>query len=405
MKIILFLFLIASVFSFGQKELCTLDLSDSGNRVNPTYLTQLDSIFQRSKVIGMGESTHGTSEFTIIRGDLFKYLVQNHDYSIFFLEADYNACTRLNRYIHGAKDDSIQALKEIRLWPWLTQELLDIAEWMKSYNLKHDNVLDFVGCDMQLITDDTLEFKRYLHSNRKFNAIVQQLPSLNFEKEDTALIVTKYDEWTKFSNTFLKEFPEEEPLIVNTISQWFEKELAGGYTGNFRDSCMGNNIVNYLERYPNRKGIYFAHNGHVGDITYTYDDNYPTFKRAGTFLSNRLKDQYYAIALDLNTGGFNAINFVKGKFEMEYFTLKRSKKKALARYSLNKENKIKFVSTSSIPDKNKLKINSIGAIYGKSKSGHKIYRYRKFIKDHYDAYIIINKGKPTTLLTINSKAH
>lgn len=405
MKFTLLLVIFLSTFGFGQKQLQTLDLSDHGTTLNPTYLKQLDSIFQKSRIIGMGESTHGTSEFTIIRGDIFKYLVENYDYSVFFLEADYNACARLNRYIHGAKDDSKEALREIRLWPWLTQELLDIAEWMRTYNLQNNNALDFVGCDMQLITDDTLEFIRYMDLNPKFNDLKPTLPSLSFDIKDSVSLVKKHKEWTTFSDAFLNAFSEEEPLMVNTITQWFEKENALGYTGNFRDSCMGNNIADYLERYPTKKGIYFAHNGHVGDITYEYDGNYPTFKRAGTFLDDRFEEAYYAIAFDLNTGGFNAINFVKGKFEMEYFTLKRSKRKALARYVLGKEDKIKWVDVNSIPDKKNLKINSIGAIYGKSKSGYKIYRYRPFLKSHYDAYIIINKGVPTNLLSITSREH
>ena len=405
MKSVLFLFLIVSTISFGQTELKTVDLSDTGSIINSQYLKQLDSVFQKSRIIGMGESTHGTSEFTTIRADIFKYLVENHDYSVFFLEADYNACARLNRYIHGAEDDANEALREIRLWPWLTQELLDFAEWMKGYNAQNNSVLDFVGCDMQLITDDTLEFKRYLNLDAKFKDFEPMLPSLSFDTKDSAMLVAKHKEWNTFSKAFQKAFPEEEPLMVNTISQWFEKENTLGYTGNFRDSCMGNNIADYLERKPTKKGIYFAHNGHVGDITYAYDGNYPTFKRAGTYIDDRFEEEYYAIALDLNTGGFNAINFVNGAFEMEYFTLKRSKRKALARYALDKEDKIKWVYVNSFPDKKKLIINSIGAIYGKSKSGHKIYRYRPFIKAHYDAYILINHGVPTKLLSITSKEH
>ena len=95
---------------FGQKEFKSINLSDSVNVIMPKYLKQLDEVFKAKRVIGLGEATHGTSEFTQIRLDLFKYLVENHDYTIFFLEADYSACSRINRYIHGAEDNGKEAL-------------------------------------------------------------------------------------------------------------------------------------------------------------------------------------------------------------------------------------------------------------------------------------------------------
>jgi hypothetical protein len=48
-------------------------------------------------------------------------------------------------------------------------------------------------------------------------------------------------------------------------------------------------------------------------------------------------------------------------------------------------------------------MNFIGAIYGKSKSGYKIYRYRKLELYYYDALIVINQGTPTNLLTMKVK--
>jgi erythromycin esterase len=403
MKTLLISLLLIPLSTFSQNKITTYYLSDSGSVVNPAYLSQLDSIFGQSKIIGLGESTHGTSEFTTIRTEMFKYLVVNHNYSIFFLEADYNACGRVNRFIQGAEDNAEEALKEVRLWPWLTQELLDFIGWMRMYNMQHDNILEFVGCDMQLIADDKVELPRCFSMNPKLKNLKSLLPSLDFNTNDSSLLLSKQKEWKAFTDTFSKAHSDEEPLLFKSLNQWFEEAVVNGYKGHFRDSCMGNNIVDYLDRRPEKKGIYLAHNEHVGKIPSQYAQNEPIFRRAGDYIDERLKDQYFAIAFEFNTGSFNALNYVNDEFVMEYFTFKKSKKHSLAHHVLGNEDEIKFVPSKSIPDNKKLKINSIGSTYGKSKSGYKIYRFRNFNKDHFDAYIVINKASPTSLLTFNPK--
>lgn len=403
MQTLLFLILLIPILGFSQKELQTIDLSDSGNTLNREYLTQLDSVFENSRLIGLGESTHGTSEFTSIRGDLFKYLVENHQYSIFFLEADYNACSRVNRYIHGADDDAKEALLEVRLWPWLTQELVTFIEWMRTYNQNHDNILEFVGCDMQLIVDDREELIRWFATDSNYQDFASRLPDLDFDENDSALLNSKKREWSEFSDDFSRSFPDEEPLLLATVSQWFEEATSKSYRGNFRDSCMSQNMVHYLQSRPESKGIYFAHNGHVGKISNQFGSDQPTFKRAGHFLEAQLNNAYFAIAMEFNIGSFNALNYIDDNYVMEYFTFKKRNRKTLAHFVMGNEDKIRYVRTDLIPSKNGLKIHFIGAIYGKSISGQKIYRYRMFEKDHFDAFIVINQGTPTHLLTMDSR--
>lgn len=401
-KLFTILLLLLPIISFSQKELKTIDLSDSGNTLNTNYFQQLDSIFEKSRLIALGESTHGTSEFTAIRAELFKYMVKKYNYSIFFLEADYNACSRVNRYIHGFDDDGKEALIEVRLWPWITQELLDLIEWMRIYNNTHENKLEFVGCDMQLIVDDKVELNRLFSTNPKFHEYLSKIPNLDFNTKDSALTISKQKEWVEFSKNFSNAFPDEENLIITSVTQWFENATSQIQRANFRDSCMGNNIADYLDKTPSAKGIFFAHNGHVGKIAFKFNDLDEHMKRAGHFLDERLKDQYFAIALEFNTGSFNAINYKNDEYVMEYFTINKRDRRSLAHFVLGKEDKIKYIESHSIPSKKYLKINSIGAIYGKSINGYKIYRYRKLNRDHYDAFIVINKATPTKLLTMNS---
>lgn len=398
---LLLLFNMIMIQAIGQYNIKSTNLSDSGNVIKNDYIKRLDTIFSNSKIIGLGESTHGTSEFSIIRIQIFKYLVYNHNYTTFFLEADYGACARINRYVKGENDNPELALLEVKLWPWQTKELLGLIIWMREYNEKNNNILDFIGCDMQLITDDEIEMKRFLSSNPKYSQCLKKLPSLKFDTNDTLLLRLKKKEWEEFSNFYFNQFPQNGRLRFKTVNQWFENELYNGFKLNFRDSCMGNNIADYLQDNPGAKGIYFAHNGHVSKLKKRYLSDTLYFKRAGQFLFERINREYYAIALDFNKGSFNAVNFKNKNFVMEQFEFKRSKNNTISKIVLKKDDCIKFVKAEYLPNIN-LKMNSIGAVYGKNKSGHKTHRFRKIEKDLFDGYIIINYGNPSELLLIKS---
>jgi len=398
MQIINTLLISISLLGTSKNKLQTIDLSDSGNKINTNYLKHLDSTFSKVRLIGMGESTHGTSEFTTIRADIFKYLVKNHNYTIFFLEADYNACVRVNRYIKGADDDPNKAFKEVRLWPWLNQDLLDLIEWMRLYNKDHENVLEFVGCDMQLIHDDNMELPRLLNYNPKYNGYSSILPSLDFDRKDTLTVLSKRSDWLTFSDSFTKVFPNDEGLMISTISQWFANETDYNIKENFRDSCMGNNIADYLEKRPKAKGIYFAHNGHIEKLSTRFISNIYPIRMAGYFLNERLGNQYFSIAMDFRKGSFNALTWKEDKFVMKQFVIKKRDWRSLAHYVIGRENKIKFLYTSSIPANKGFKFNRIGSVFGKDREGYEYKQYSFLYKNNYDAYIIINKGTPTKLL-------
>jgi erythromycin esterase len=350
MKFLFTFLLIIPLLSFNWNKLQTINLSDSGSKINSNYLKQLDSTFSKVRLIGLGESTHGTSEFTTIRADIFKYLVENHNYTIFFLEADYNACVRVNRYISGSDDNVKDAFREVRLWPWLNQEFLDFVEWMRLYNMNHNNVLEFVGCDMQLIQDDKIELTRLFTTNPKYLEYSSILPTLDIDRKDSLSIQTKKNEWKAFSDSFSRSFPNEESLMIATISQWFENETYYNIKENFRDSCMGNNIADYIEKRPGAKGVYFAHNAHIEKLSTRLLSNIYPIKMAGYFLNERLGNQFFSVALDFRTGSFNALNFKTDKYEMECFTIKRRDWRSLAHYVLGKDNNNPFSGLIKRPE-------------------------------------------------------
>ena len=55
------------------------------------------------RIVGLGESTHGTREFTSIRAEMVKTLVTQYNYRALVLEADFAPCDKIHRHIAGGK--------------------------------------------------------------------------------------------------------------------------------------------------------------------------------------------------------------------------------------------------------------------------------------------------------------
>lgn len=57
------------------------------------------------RVIGLGESTHGTYEFFKIKHRIIEFLVTQMNFTAFVLESSYAACQPINDYILYGKGD------------------------------------------------------------------------------------------------------------------------------------------------------------------------------------------------------------------------------------------------------------------------------------------------------------
>ena len=142
------LLLVSVNYFFSQKGISKENILP----INTQDFQNIDSILSNKKLIGLGECTHGISEFTNMRHQLFQYLVEKLGYNTLFIEADYSACLRLNKYIHGANDTIQKAINELLYFAWTTEEMKSFVEWLRGYNLTNKANIQFVGCDISNTT-------------------------------------------------------------------------------------------------------------------------------------------------------------------------------------------------------------------------------------------------------------
>lgn len=405
MRILFICCFLGAVFS----DLAQISLSSSDPYYeNNADINAADRIFQDIRVVCMGESTHGTHEFFTMRHRVFKYLVERHGFTTFFLEADYGSCLSANRYIHGEYDDIHEAIRNIRLWPWITEEMMELLNWMRDYNMQHSNQLSFLGGDVQFFSDAQRELDMII---RKYDPSLIDTTLKLVESDYVKSAITKDSMLVRqiiehrveiLTKLILNEEDKisADALIKNMKQAVFTKEAKEYWT---RDKLMGQNIKCYLNNNLTSKVFYWAHNGHVVNNLVLDKEGDTITCSAGSILKESFREKCLIILQDFKEGSFNVLverhkdgKDFKKQWEMKQVELPSHKKLVAAQFDFSTDN-IWMVSSLEIEKLKRNRIRSIGAIYKFYKNHHKKW-YWIFKKTHCDWIIFHEKSTPTNLL-------
>ena len=160
------------------------DIEDYGKEVSEIKLD--DNI----KVVGLGEATHGNSDFQDLKLEVLKTLVEKNNLKNFAIEADFGEGMIINNYIHGNKrEENIASVFSFSIYH--TKNMNDLINYMFDYNQKvnDEDKLSFFGFDMQnpeksitLILDFCKENNILKEKNLESNVILKDYSLMADEK-------------------------------------------------------------------------------------------------------------------------------------------------------------------------------------------------------------------------------
>lgn len=246
----------------------------------------------KSRIVMLGEATHGTEEFYNIRRYISQRLIQEHGYNFIAVEGDWPDCQRLNDYIHSRKGDSAEKImKQFNRWPtwmWANQETASLIEWMKNNNAS------FYGLDIYSLFDSLDYLNEFSHTlDSESAAFITKLYECfeNFKKDEKAYLraVTQLnDDCSEEAIANLKHLlqlrlegiNETQPSLLNAqqnariiarAGEYYHAMLSGGpESWNVRDRHMIETLDHLLHHEGmNSKCIVWAHNSHIGDYRAT----------------------------------------------------------------------------------------------------------------------------------------
>ena len=120
----------------------TIELIRAAARPLTGAASEYDELFAligNARFLLLGEQTHGTREFYEERARISRRLIEEKNFRIIALEADWPDAARVNRYINGAgtdktADEALSSFTRFPTWMWRNEEMREFVEWLRAYN-------------------------------------------------------------------------------------------------------------------------------------------------------------------------------------------------------------------------------------------------------------------------------
>ncbi len=295
-------------------------------------LEPLRSMIGNAHVVGLGEATHGTKEFALLKDRMVRFLVSRMGFTTFAIEATSPEADDLNEYLRTGVGNPDRLLSHLYFWTWNTREVANMIAWMRQWNstAPANAQVQFRGIDIQYPAasiDSVVAF------------VSREAPSLSAD------IVAKYVCLAPYKNTgnvtgrsaaeYRAQSTEARQLCaeasaaalelvrarsVNAVGyqralhharlvQQFEAMIAvtpGALSNQVRDAAMAENVSWLRDQGgANARVVVWAHNDHISRQS----------TQMGGGLNARFADDYRALAFAFGTGTFNAVKQTETTFE------------------------------------------------------------------------------------------
>ncbi len=291
------------------------------------------TVNENAKIIGLGEAAHGNAEFQALKLDVLKTLIERYGVNCFAMEMDYGEGVIINDYISGSTELTIdEVMGHVHFVIYKTHEIRNLIEWMKEYNVSHDEKLSFYGFDLQnpdvdlrlilefmkknSVGDDSAlaeAFDSYLNGEARFrdDSLSEGIEQLRHLKEELVSGREKYQDLHNYARIL---DCIETVLSARELAIRYAGENGSFEGGQYRDQMMAERVIQLSEERDVSKVMIAGHNGHIG-----YAGNY--VKTMGSFLREKLGEAYFAVGTDYfithsnmpdNSGRRSVHRFVSG---------------------------------------------------------------------------------------------
>lgn len=319
------------------------------------YAPLLDAIGE-SRLVLLGEASHGTHEFYATRARISRQLIEHKGFTAVVAEADWPDAWRVNRYVRGFADDAdadsaLSGFRRFPQWMWRNTDVLKFVEWLRGHNdalPREQSQVGFYGMDLYSLYGSIAEVLAYLNKvdpvaarRARFrygcfghfaedaqaygyaagfdlgrsceDAVVQQLIELRQRRMDYARRDGRVAEDEYF-------YAEQNARLIKNAERYYRTMFEGSTDSwNLRDSHMVDTLealMHYLDRHVGRaKFIVWAHNSHLGDARATDSSAQGQFN-VGQLVRERWgEDQAFLLGFTTHTGGVTAASNWDGPAE------------------------------------------------------------------------------------------
>ncbi|WP_251343454.1 erythromycin esterase family protein [Haloplanus halophilus] len=288
----------------------------------------LDTVAARlaeSRIVGIGENSHGVAEFKTIPELLVPRLVSEHGYRLVAVEGTLGEFAPVNEYVTGGDVTLDEAMASLEFYFWKADGIRRLFEWLREWNAGRpagDRAVVH-GYDAQFFDVNATAIRDYLArvDPAYLDDVEADLTPLTeplYERHEVEFVTDErlalLDALRERLRTHRREY-----VAASSESAWrlarrhvrtleralrFQAELqAENYTRgkSIRDAAMANNVAWLREWTGSDRAVVLGNSNHT-----MRNDGGDGATRMGQHLSDEFGDDYYSLGMLFGTGTFAA---------------------------------------------------------------------------------------------------
>jgi protein-L-isoaspartate(D-aspartate) O-methyltransferase len=311
---------------------------------------RLDALLDRigdSRVVLLGEATHGTSEFYRFRARITRELILRKGFNLVAVEADWPDAAQVDRSVRGLQGPPAEgpAFARFPTWMWRNREVRDFTRWLRDHNSgvrEPERKVSFHGLDVYSLYSSIASVLRYL---RDVDPEAARVARLRYG----CLTPWEHDPALYGHAALSRRFPLCEAEVLTTLQEMLEKRLdyAARDGERFLDAVQNARIVANAERYyramyygsaeswnlrdrhmfdtllmlldfrgPEAKAVVWEHNSHVGNAGAT-EMGARGELNVGQLTRDHFRDGAYLVGFGTDHGTVAAASDWDGEMEIK----------------------------------------------------------------------------------------
>jgi protein-L-isoaspartate(D-aspartate) O-methyltransferase len=262
----------------------------------------IDGLLERigdARLVLLGESTHGTSEFYRLRARITRELVERKGFTFVAVEADWPDAARLDAAVCGAASSGPELVPFARFptWMWRNREVAELTRWMRDFNAgrPREAKVRFHGLDLYSMFTSMAVVLHYLDgvdpeaarvARARYGTLTpwQRDPAAYgravlvgaYESSEAVVSGTLRDllarrlEYAAVDGERFFDAAQNARVVANAEGYYRAMYYGHASSWNLRDTHMFETLESLLSHHgPASRGIIWEHNSHVGDARAT----------------------------------------------------------------------------------------------------------------------------------------
>ena len=265
---------------------------------DPAFAAAFDR-FADSRVVLLGEASHGTSEFYRARAAITRRLVEKHGFDLIAVEADWPDAAAIDRHVRLAphRKMSTPPFSRFPTWMWRNTDVEAFVRWLREYNKLRpvSQRVAFYGLDLYNMRASMAAVLEYLdrvdpraaaEARERYACLapwssqpaaygraslsegygICERPVLSILGD----LARNAVEYAAHDGERLFDASENARLVADAERYYRVMYYGAHECWNLRDQHMFDTLERILAaRGPASKAVVWAHNSHIGDARYT----------------------------------------------------------------------------------------------------------------------------------------